>query len=158
MRFRPFEIARVQEISERVTDDDISIEACMTIARRFVQMIAQKADNIPTQFMRRLNAEQNPSRFADMIGMHMVPKLSDRIKVLETADVGKRLELLCRLLSRTQQLIDVEARIQSACRTQIDKSQKEYYLREQIRAIYKGTGRQRGGRHRNTGARPRLCR
>ena len=145
MRFRPFEIARVQEISERVTDDDISIEACMTIARRFVQMIAQKADNIPTQFMRRLNAEQNPSRFADMIGMHMVPKLSDRIKVLETADVGKRLELLCRLLSRTQQLIDVEARIQKRVSEQIDKSQKEYYLREQIRAIQKELGDREAG-------------
>ncbi len=145
MRFRPFEIARVQEISERVTDDDISIEACMTIARRFVQMIAQKADNIPTQFMRRLNAEQNPSRFADMIGMHMVPKLADRIKVLETADVGKRLELLCRLLSRTQQLIDVEARIQKRVSEQIDKSQKEYYLREQIRAIQKELGDREAG-------------
>lgn len=145
MRFRPFEIARVQEISERVTDDDISIEACMTIARRFVQMIAQKADNIPAQFMRRLNAEQNPSRFADMIGMHMVPKLSDRIKVLETADVGKRLELLCRLLSRTQQLIDVEARIQKRVSEQIDKSQKEYYLREQIRAIQKELGDREAG-------------
>ena len=146
MRFRPFEIARVQEISERVTDDDISIEACMTIARRFVQMIAQKADNIPTQFMRRLNAEQNPSRFADMIGMHMVPKLADRIKVLETADVGKRLELLCRLLSRTQQLIDVEARIQKRVSEQLDKSQKEYYLREQIRAIQTELGdREAGG-------------
>ena len=145
MRFRPFEIARVQEISERVTDDDISIEACMTIARRFVQMIAQKADNIPAQFMHRLNAEQNPSRFADMIGMHMVPKLSDRIKVLETADVGKRLELLCRLLSRTQQLIDVEARIQKRVSEQIDKSQKEYYLREQIRAIQKELGDREAG-------------
>ena len=145
MRFRPFEIARVQEISERITDDDISIEACMTIARRFVQMIAQKADNIPAQFMHRLNAEQNPSRFADMIGMHMVPKLSDRIKVLETADVGKRLELLCRLLSRTQQLIDVEARIQKRVSEQIDKSQKEYYLREQIRAIQKELGDREAG-------------
>ena len=59
--------------------------------------------------------------------------------------MGKRLELLCRLLSRTQQLIDVEARIQKRVSEQIDKSQKEYYLREQIRAIQKELGDREAG-------------
>ena len=59
--------------------------------------------------------------------------------------VGARLDAVCRMLNRTQQLIEIEASVQKRVSEQIDKSQKEYYLREQIRAIQKELGDREAG-------------
>lgn len=145
MRFRPFEIARAQEISERITHDEIKLEAYMNVARTFVRRLAEKSSNIPAHYIDRLEAMSSASMLADSIGMHMIPRLDDRVKLLETADVGKRLDMLCHMLSCTQQLLEIESRVQKQVSEQIEKSQKEYYLREQIKAIQKELGDREAG-------------
>ena len=145
VRYRPQLIARVQAVGDKLTTDDIRLEAYMNVARRLVHKLAESSDTIPEAYMHRLEEERNPSRLADMLGMHMIARISDRIKVLETLDVGQRLDTVCRILNRTLQLIEVEARVQKRVSAQIDKNQKEYYLREQIRAIQKELGDREAG-------------
>lgn len=140
LRFRPYMVAHVQALPETISDDLITIEAYMNIVRKAVHDVAKKADNIPPQYLQHVDKEENPSHLADMLGMHMMPKLSERMRVLETLDVGKRLDMVCRMIYHAQQLVDVEIRIQKRVSEQIDKNQKEFYLREQIRAIQKELG------------------
>ncbi len=144
-RFRPYEIARAQRVADRRAMSEVKLEAYMNVARSLVKRISDSVDTIPEHYLRKLESEQDPSRLADMLATHMINHVPERIKLLETAEVGARLDAVCRMLNRTQQLIEIEASVQKRVSEQIDKSQKEYYLREQIRAIQKELGDREAG-------------
>jgi len=80
---------------------------------------------------------EDAGRFADSIATHLPIKIADKQEVLEIADVEKRLERLCQLMNGEIEILGLEKRIQGRVRSQIEKSQKEYYLNEQMKAIQK---------------------
>ena len=83
---------------------------------------------------------EDPSRLADSIAAHLSVRMADKQKVLETADVGQRLELLIGLVDGEMDLQQVEKRIRGRVKSQMEKSQREYYLNEQMKAIQKELG------------------
>ena len=82
----------------------------------------------------------DPGRLADAIASSMNLKIADAQKVLATVDPGKRLGKIIKLLTRETEILRLESKINSKVKTQMSKSQKEYYLREQIRAIQEELG------------------
>ena len=87
-----------------------------------------------TQFV--LNLE-DPSQLADYIAFHMEFRLEDKQKVLETASASERLKQVLVLLDAELELIETQKRIQQQVKEEIDKNQREYFLREQMKAIQK---------------------
>lgn len=79
----------------------------------------------------------DPSKLADTIAANTVFNISERQDVLETIDIKERLEKLVRYLTREIEILSIEQKIQNRVKAQIDKSQKEYYLNEQMKAIQK---------------------
>jgi ATP-dependent Lon protease len=77
----------------------------------------------------------DPSKLADTIAANTVFNISERQDVLETIDIKERLEKLVRYLTREIEILSIEQKIQNRVKAQIDKSQKEYYLNEQMKAI-----------------------
>ena len=83
---------------------------------------------------------EEPGRFADLIGSHLDIKIEDKQELLETLDVDMRLELLNSFLAREIEILNIEQDITTKVKTQMNKNQREYYLREQMRAIQEELG------------------
>lgn len=95
---------------------------------------------VPPELLNSLSRIDDPSRLADTIVAHMAIKLEEKQKVLEIADVQKRLEHLVGLMDGEIDLLQVEKRIRKRVKGQMEKSQREYYLNEQMKAIQKELG------------------
>ncbi len=95
---------------------------------------------IPPEVLTSLNGIDEAARLADTIAAHMPLKLVDKQKVLELLDVTERLEFLMGQMESEIDLLQVEKRIRNRVKKQMEKSQREYYLNEQMKAIQKELG------------------
>jgi ATP-dependent Lon protease len=110
-----------------------------TLVSLFEQLVKQSR-KLPPEVLATLSGIDDPSRLADSIAAHLSVRMADKQKVLETADVGQRLELLIGLVDGEMDLQQVEKRIRGRVKSQMEKSQREYYLNEQMKAIQKELG------------------
>lgn len=112
---------------------------------------------IPPEVLTSLNSIDDPARLADTIAAHMPLKLADKQSVLEMSDVNERLEYLMAMMESEIDLLQVEKRIRNRVKKQMEKSQREYYLNEQMKAIQKELGEmgRRAGRKRSPEAQNR---
>jgi ATP-dependent Lon protease len=95
---------------------------------------------IPPEVLTSLNGIEEAARLADTIAAHMPLKLAEKQKVLEILDVSERLEFLMGQMESEIDLLQVEKRIRNRVKKQMEKSQREYYLNEQMKAIQKELG------------------
>jgi ATP-dependent Lon protease len=110
-----------------------------TLISLFEQLVKQSR-KLPPEVLASLSGIDDPSRVADSIAAHLSVRMADKQRVLETADVGQRLELLIGLVDSEMDLQQVEKRIRGRVKSQMEKSQREYYLNEQMKAIQKELG------------------
>ena len=110
-----------------------------TLVSLFEQLVKQSR-KLPPEVLASLSGIEDPSRVADSIAAHLSVRMADKQKVLEVADVGERLELLIGLVDGEMDLQQVEKRIRGRVKSQMEKSQREYYLNEQMKAIQKELG------------------
>ncbi len=85
-----------------------------------------------------------PGRIADAIAANLTIKLKDKQSILEAVDVASRLEVLLQVLSDEKEILELEKKINQRVRKQMERTQKEYYLREQMKAIQKELGEKEG--------------
>ncbi|HTT37971.1 MAG TPA: endopeptidase La [Burkholderiales bacterium] len=95
---------------------------------------------IPPEILTSLAGIDEPGRLADTIAAHLPLKLEQKQEVLEMVDVKKRLEHLLSLMETELDILQVEKRIRGRVKKQMEKSQREYYLNEQVKAIQKELG------------------
>ncbi|MDO7906904.1 endopeptidase La [Paenibacillus sp. JX-17] len=87
---------------------------------------------------------EEPGRLADVITSHLALKIRDKQEILETIDVRSRLEKLLDILNNEREVLELERKINQRVKKQMEKTQKEYYLREQMKAIQKELGEKEG--------------
>ena len=95
---------------------------------------------IPAEVLSSLAGIDEPGRLADTIAAHLSLKIEDKQLLLETFDIGARLDRLMTLIENEIDLLQVEKRIRGRVKRQMEKSQREYYLNEQMKAIQKELG------------------
>jgi ATP-dependent protease La len=95
---------------------------------------------IPPEILMRVSTIENPGELADIIVAQLNLKLEDKQTVLEIIDAGKRLEHLLNLMTGEIEILEVEKKIRTRVKKQMERSQKEYYLNEQMQAIQKELG------------------
>ncbi|MFH6570754.1 endopeptidase La [Aeromonas caviae] len=95
---------------------------------------------IPPEVLTSISAIDDAARLADTMAAHMPLKLEDKQKVLEIASVSERIEFLMAMMESEIDLLQVEKRIRSRVKKQMERSQREYYLNEQMKAIQKELG------------------
>lgn len=110
-----------------------------TIVNQFESYIKLNK-KIPPEVLTSLQNIDNSDRLADTIAAHMPLKLNDKQSILEMSDVTKRLEYLITMMESEIELLQIEKRIRNRIKKQMEKSQREYYLNEQIKAIQKELG------------------
>ncbi len=95
---------------------------------------------IPPEILASLNGIDDAGRLADTIAAHLPIKIEQKQGILETTDVGQRLEKLLAQIETELDILQVEKRIRGRVKRQMEKSQREYYLNEQVKAIQKELG------------------
>lgn len=111
------------------------MEALLNATHEYFEAYAKSSGRIPAETLSSVLSMENPSQLADLIAANVLTRVEDRQRILDLRDVGDRLEALCAILARETELSAIEKQVQQRVREQIDKNQKDYYLREQIRAI-----------------------
>src|SRR5450830_517434 len=130
--------AHAELIEESVSD--VEIQALMrTVFAQFDQYVKLNK-KIPPEILTSLATIDEAGRLADTIAAHLTLKLDEKQKVLEMFSVAERLEHLLRLMEGEIDILQVEKRIRGRVRRQMEKSQREYYLNEQVKAIQKELG------------------
>ena len=127
---------------EPLAADSSEIQALMrTVFTQFDQYV-KLHKKIPPEILTSLATIDDGGRLADTITAHLSLKLEEKQGILEMFDVGKRLEHLLGLLEAEIDILQVEKRIRGRVKRQMEKSQREYYLNEQVKAIQKELGEQ----------------
>ncbi|MCE3002636.1 MAG: endopeptidase La [Xanthomonadaceae bacterium] len=129
---------RAQESrSERdAREVDAAAKSLMSVFEQYVKLNRK----VPPELLTTLAGIDDPSRLADTVAAHLGIRLSDKQRALETVDVGERLELLIGYVDGEIDVQQLEKRIRGRVKSQMEKSQREYYLNEQMKAIQKELG------------------
>ncbi|WP_133140084.1 endopeptidase La [Legionella genomosp. 1] len=133
--------ARLEEVEEVVGEiDPQEIEILMrSLMSQFEQYIKLNK-KIPPEVLSSLAGIEEPGRLADTIAAHLTLKVDDKQELLETLEIGTRLERLMGAIEGEIDLLQVEKRVRGRVKRQMEKSQREYYLNEQMKAIQKELG------------------
>jgi len=131
--------AEVEELAD-VIESTVELEALVRSLKGTFENYVKLNKRIPPEMLMSVNTIEDPSRLADLIVAHLNLKLEDKQEILEVQDPAKRLEKLLQLMQGEIEILQVERRIRSRVKKQMERSQKEYYLNEQMQAIQKELG------------------
>ncbi|HMA98527.1 MAG TPA: endopeptidase La [Wenzhouxiangella sp.] len=131
-RWHNLEAAEAED--ERVLE--VTMRSLMGLFEQYVKL----SRKIPPELLTTLSGIEDPSRLADTIAAHLGIRIEDKQQILETASVLERMERLMALVEGEIDVLKLEKRIRGRVKTQMEKSQREYYLNEQMKAIQKELG------------------
>jgi len=131
--------ADIKQIPDNAGEIEV-IEALKRSAVKAFENYVKLNKKIPPEILGSLRQIEDPGRLADTIASHIALRISEKQEILETSDVSKRLERVFSLIEREVGVMTTERRIRSRVRNQMEKTQKEYYLNEQMKAIQKELG------------------
>ncbi|MBU3127082.1 endopeptidase La [Clostridium tagluense] len=130
----------VEIIEDEDFEDDKKCKALIRIIdKAFEEYINLSVNNFPDALF-SLEETKEPGRYCDIVSSYLILKPETKQKLLETVDVIKRLEKLLFILKNEVEVLRIEKKIGTKVKSRIDKVQKEYYLREQIKAIQEELG------------------
>ena len=136
---KPYFKVLVEELQESEAKT-AEIEALTrSVLLQFEQYI-KLSKKIPLEVLTNVSEIEEPGRLADIIASHLMLKIDQKQNILEAVEPQSRLEILAEILNREMEILELERKINLRVRKQMEKTQKEYYLREQIKAIQKELG------------------
>jgi ATP-dependent Lon protease len=135
-----FFVAGYSLLENEVSLDDKELEILSRSILGAFDQYVKLNKKVPAEILTSLSGIDEPSRMSDTIAAHMSLKLDEKQKILEIIDVHERLEYLMKLIDGEIDLLQIEKRIRGRVKQQMEKSQREYYLNEQMKAIQKELG------------------
>ena len=132
-------VVEVTELEE-VVDDSAELKALMRSVASSFETYVKLGKKISPEMIHQIHALEDPFRLADAIIVHLNIKLEDKQDILETNSASERLEKIYTHMKSEIEILQVEKRIRTRVKKQMEKTQKEYYLNEQMRAIQKELG------------------
>jgi len=139
LRRRPFLIMRVENL-EDIPRNDMRTEAQIRNLQEILKKIVERSQHLDDQFMTAALNVELPGHLADFCAAYLIRDLKTRQRVLEAQDLGDRLDIVVESLTRELTLLELGQRIQDEIRQKIEKAQKEFFLREQIKIIRRELG------------------
>ena len=134
-------LAKAEKINDPLEDESETEALMRTVFTQFDQYVKLNK-KIPPEILASLATINDAGRLADTISAHLTLKLDEKQKILEMLSVTERLEHLLHLMESEIDILQVEKRIRGRVKRQMEKSQREYYLNEQVKAIQKELGEQ----------------
>ncbi|MCK6528851.1 endopeptidase La [Myxococcota bacterium] len=135
----PHLVAEVEELPD-VLDSDVEVEALIRTLRDTFDAYVKLEKRIPPEILLTLGSVESPAKLADILAAQLNLKLSEKQDILETTDVRTRLEVLLKSIQSEIEILQVQRKIRTRVKKQMEKTQKEYYLNEQMQAIQRELG------------------
>src|SRR3954469_21973580 len=143
-RTEPFAVGRI-EILEDSTEAVPGLDALVASVRQSANRVIELSPNPPDEAAQVLNSIQDPSALAVFLAANLQADTADKQLMLEELNVEKRLRMIAARLATQLDVLELQSKIQSQVKENIDKSQRRYYLQEQMKAIRKELGEAEGG-------------
>ncbi|MBC7265660.1 MAG: endopeptidase La [Coriobacteriia bacterium] len=135
----PYVQVRVEPIEE-VTEADLEAQALMRTLVADFERAAQLGKPIPQEVLMAAGAIEEPGRLADFVAFHLSLKTEEKQQILEAIDPKERLSIASEFLRKELEILELGSRIQSRVKESMTKTQREYFLREQLKAIQQELG------------------
>jgi len=133
-------VVEIEEVEEQSPEHSSRTEALMRSVLETFENYAKVSKKIPQELMGTVTSIEDPGKMADIVASHMNIKLEEKQKLLEIFGVDERLEKIYGLMLSEIEILEIEERIKRRVKKQMEKTQKDYYLNEQMRAIQKEMG------------------
>ncbi|EZI28090.1 endopeptidase La [Pseudomonas extremaustralis] len=130
------EVALIDEVEAPERESEVFVRSLLSQFEQYVQL----GKKVPAEVLSSLNSIDEPSRLVDTMAAHMALKIEQKQDILEIIDLAARVEHVLALLDAEIDLLQVEKRIRGRVKKQMERSQREYYLNEQMKAIQKELG------------------
>ena len=128
-------LATVEEVSDVIDIDINQTEALMRSIKESFEIYLKLSKKVHIEIAGTVAAMDNPSKFADIVVSNLNVKLEDRQKILEIFNINERLEAIYSLIVAENEILQVEEKIKRRVKKQMEKTQKDYYLNEQMRCL-----------------------
>ena len=135
----PYLKARVEMIEEQEIKG-VEVNALLMNLREQAQKIIELSPHIPSEASFLVKSIDNPAILSDIVASNLSVSVEEKQELLETLDVQERIEKVVNLLNKEIQVLELSNKIQSEVKGEMDKAQREYFLREQMKAIQKELG------------------
>jgi ATP-dependent Lon protease len=135
--------------SDQLTNNEDLLPLALTAIRR-LEKLTSINKKISSETINNIKQLKNPSKIADNIASHLNTAITDKQQIFETLSVKKRLIAIIKIIENEASIIGVEKRIRGRVKTQMEKTQREYYLNEQLKAIQKELGEIEEGKDENS--------
>jgi len=132
--------ANIELIEDSLDDEDADIDGLKRAVVTQFENYVKLNKKVPPEILASLSSIEQPGRLADTVAAHMALKLDEKQKILEIDSVRSRLEHVMSLIDGEIDMLQIEKRIRGRVKQQMEKSQREYYLNEQMKAIQKELG------------------
>lgn len=136
------DVAYIEKIDYKVNEYANDIAALMMAAFSTFESFMATGKQLSQDALNAIKLQDDPSKFADSLAIHLPLREDEKQNILEIIDVSHRIERLMYIMMQKVELANMEKKIQSRVKKQIDRNQKEYYLNEQLKAIHKELGQQ----------------
>jgi ATP-dependent Lon protease len=143
VRFEPYVEVRVRPL-ENIGEEDVELEALVVNLKELAKKVIELSPTIPDEANIFVENISDPSVLADMIASNLRMSVAEKQEILEMLDLKKRLRRMIELLNREVQVLDLSQKIKSEVKGELDKTQREYFLREQLKAIKRELGEDEG--------------
>ena len=136
-------------LKDEISEDEDLYPLAVTAVRR-LEKLTSINKKISSETINAIKQLKDPSQIADNIASHIVATISEKQQIFETVDVKKRLNSIIKIMENETSIIGVEKRIRGRVKNQMEKTQREYYLNEQLKAIQKELGEIEDGKDEST--------
>ena len=133
-------------VVEDEIQNPVELEATVRSVKNVFEDYVKLNKRIPPELLMSISSITDPSRLADIVVAHITMKIPEKQEILDTIEIGKRLKLLLEKMQGEIEVINVEKKIRNRVKQQMERSQKEYYLNEQMNAIQKELGNKDDGK------------
>ncbi|MGC7841356.1 endopeptidase La [Pseudomonas wayambapalatensis] len=130
------EVSLIDEVEAAERESEVFVRSLLSQFEQYVQL----GKKVPAEVLSSLNSIEEPGRLVDTMAAHMALKIEQKQEILEIIDLSARVEHVLALLDAEIDLLQVEKRIRGRVKKQMERSQREYYLNEQMKAIQKELG------------------
>lgn len=136
----PYLKARISPVSEAQSTGNVELEALGINLKKLAREVIELTPELPAAAIDLIESISHPGHLADLIAANVDVTIEEKQSILETVDLNARMQLVLELLNRKREILKLSSKIDSAVKGEMSKTQREYYLRQQLKAIKEELG------------------
>ena len=136
----PYLKARIEPVDDKAPSDPVEVEALTINLKKLAREVIEMMPDLPAAATELVDSITHPGHLADLIAANVDVPLEEKQAVLETVDLQARMKLVLEILTRKREILKLSSKIDSAVKGEMSKTQREYYLHQQLKAIKEELG------------------